>query len=436
MATNTFDLTQLNNLYSQIDQLSGYSIGSTEFGKGMSSYNEIAWFGNAVNSLGSEEASAEQKAATVNQLVQKALSLFEKFANKEAKVAQQEVATQTKQTEDLLKKSQDLNMKLEGEFSDISSSIDAETAIVTEATEMIAETQKSLEEKQEEVNKLVSKIEEEQAKLAATNDPQEQAEILANIQGIATEISNIRVSIEAENEQLQNLTAAVEDTTKDIESATERMGVVEQDGIAQLQQLSQEEVQALTEVTTTSTTGATNEATGAAAEAAANAASTNIITGSSVAPKLHQLAQDQNAAGSTRLSSIAGNINRISQGIGTLSNNTQIIASFQTSVGGALDNYATQLGSWNTAVQPVITSLGSFANVAIGVEELNQSVESDLGVLGANADSATTNSTTDANTTSTAPNNTEQGSSTIAPEQNTELLTPKFDIKKLQQFGV
>lgn len=420
-----FDVSQLNNLYAQINQVSGNTLGSSSFGQGMASYNDIAWFGNAISNLGSEDASAEQKAATVNQLVQKAVSLFDKLMNKEAKVAQEEVKQQTKKTEDLLKKSQNLNMKLDGELSDISSSIEDQTAIVTEATETIAETQKSLEEKQEQIQEVVKKIEAEQAKLASEKDPQKQAEILATIQGLASEIATIGVSISEENEQLQNLTTAVEDSTKDIENATEKMSVVEQDGIAQVQQLTQEEVQTVSEVTKTSVTGATNEATGAAAEAAAEAASSNIFSGTSVAPKLYRLAQDQNSAGATRLSSIAGNINRISQGIGSLTNNTQIIASFQTSIGSAIDNYATQFGSWNTAAEPVITSLGSFAGIAEGVEELNESVETDLGSIGY-----------EVNEKGEAEKTEDKDSKENTSEKDVELLTPNFDINKLNQFGI
>ena len=190
------------------------------------------------------------------------------------------------------------------------------------------------------------------------------------------------------------------------------MTVVEQDGIGQIQQLGQQAAEVTTEVTQTGVTGGTNKATGIAAEKAANAASSNVFTGTSVAPKLYQLAQDQSAAGNTRISSIAGNINRIAQGIGGLNNATQIIGNFQNTIGAAVDNYATAYGSWNTAVEPVITSIGSFTTIAEGVEELNEAVETDLKSTGAVTDKDN-------------ENNDEE-----------KLQTQKFDINKLRQFGL
>ena len=387
------NISELNNLFAQINQVSGGQIGSQTFANGSMSFNDVAWFSNAVQGL-----------------VKKALSLFEKFANQEAKAAQKEVNNQTKKANDIQKKSEEVGVKLEGNFTDIASSIEEQSSIVANAVEQIQETQKSLEEKQKQIEELVKQIEEKQKSLEGKT-PEEQAVILGEIQGLASQISDIGITIQ-EDETLQNLTAAVENTSKSIDEATEQMTVVEQDGIGQIQQLGQQAAEVTTEVTQTGVTGGTNKATGIAAEKAANAASSNVFTGTSVAPKLYQLAQDQSAAGNTRISSIAGNINRIAQGIGGLNNATQIIGNFQNTIGAAVDNYATAYGSWNTAVEPVITSIGSFTTIAEGVEELNEAVETDLKSTGAVTDKDN-------------ENNDEE-----------KLQTQKFDINKLRQFGL
>lgn len=424
------ELSELNNLYAQLNQISGGQVGSQTFAKGSVSFNDVAWFSNAVQGLDSD-SSPEQKASTIQGLVQKALSLFDKLASREAKAAQQEVKNETKKTEELLKKSQELGMTLEGKFSDISSSIDSQTEIVTDAVKLIDETKKSLEEKQKEIEAIVAQIEAKQKELATASTPEKQAAKLAEIQGFAQQIADIGISIEADNENLKNLSAAVEDTNKEIETATQNMTVVEQDGAGQIQQLAQEAGRNTTEVTTTNVTGGTNQATSAAAEAAANAASTNIFTGTSVAPKLQQVAQDQGSAANIRLSSIASNINKIAQGIGSLNNATNIISSFQNSIGSSLDNYATQIGSWNTAIEPVITSIGSFANIAEGATELDQAVKTDLGSLGFEV-----NENGELKETQTSNNNAQNDDTNDAQgNKQQELETPKFDIKKLS-FGL
>ena len=92
------------------------------------------------------------------------------------------------------------------------------------------------------------------------------------------------------------------------------------------------------------------------------------------------------SASSTRLTSIAGNVNKLAQGIGGLSNATQVLAGFQHSIGGALNNYSELFGQWDAQLQPAIVSLGSFDLLTQGVEELNTVVETDLGNLGFEVD--------------------------------------------------
>lgn len=404
------NISELNNLFAQINQISGDKIGTQKFADGSMSFNDVAWFSNAVQGLGSD-STPEQKAANIQGLVKKALSIFEKFANSEAKAAQKEVKNETKKSEELLKKSQEVGVALEGKFTDIASSIEEQTSIVEDASKLIKETQKSLEEKQKQIEELAKQIEEKQKSLEGKT-PKEQAVILGEIQGLAAAIANIGISIQEDNENLQNLTTTVENTSKNIDDAAQQMTVIEQDGAAQIQQLGQQAGAITAEVSQTGVTGGTNKVTGIAAEKAANAASSNVFTGASVAPKLHQLAQDQGAAGNTRISSIAGNINRIAQGIGGLNNAAQIISNFQNSIGGAVDNYAAAYGSWNTAVEPVITSIGSLTAITEGVEELNEAVETDLASVGNVSDKENENNT------------------------QAELQTLNFDINKLRQFGI
>lgn len=431
-----FNVSELNKLYAQINQVSGNSLSGTSFGQGMQSYNDIAWFSNAIGTVGEDNASPEQKASAIQAMVEKALSIFEKFANKEAQAASKEVLKETKASQELVTRSENLKINLEGSLSDIQTDIESQSGIITEAQESLIEVQESIEKKQQEIEDIVKEIEAKQKELANAKTPEEKASILTVIQCYAAEISNIGLSIEADATNLQNLQEAVDNTVTEIEASTQNLANTEQNGLQKLAEQANSVGNLGIEVTETGTKGTTNKATAVAAGRAADAASTNVFTGSSIATKLRMTENDQNQASSKRLGSIAGNLNKLAQGIGGLSNATQVIATFQNTIGGALDNYIGLIGQWDTALEPVITSIGSFTGIAEGVEELNTSVDTDLKNLASEVggedlqDTNSENSDNNNNANNTDSEESENISTSV------ELETPKFDVQKLRSFGI
>ena len=99
---STFDVSQLNNLFKQIDSVSGGTLGAKTIGNTGASYNDIAWFANAIAtaSASTEEATPEQKANAIKGMVEKAINVFKKImeeiGNNENNVAKKEVGEQNK----------------------------------------------------------------------------------------------------------------------------------------------------------------------------------------------------------------------------------------------------------------------------------------------------------------------------------------------------
>ena len=420
--------TELNNLFSTLGKLNGASFGSSSKGSLTTNdyINSVFTAGGSVAALAQAETS-EQKAQIVDQLVKQALSIFTKLIANEAQKAKSEVKKQDAKTSKLVEESREVGVKLEGDFKEVADSVEAQNKIVADATKLIEKTQKSVEKKQEKIAKLAAKIEKEREKLEGKT-PEQQAKILVGIQELVGKIAQVGLTIEVDNEQLQNLTQVVSDATSNIETATEKMSVIEEDGAAQIVQLSQDATQSGVEVAQTATEGAINETTGAALQAAASTSSSNLITGTTIAPKLYQSANDQNKAGLTRLSSIQSNINRIAQGIGGLTNATQIAAQFKTSIGSALGDFAGAIGSWETAVAPVITGIGSFADVAVAAEELNEAAEADLQTLGYDVNEEGEVEKVENQNESPEPN--------AEANNGDDLATQTFDIKRLRTFGI
>ena len=201
-----------------------------------------------------------------------------------------------------------------------------------------------------------------------------------------------------------------------------RDAVVEQNGEAQIQQLSKDASQAVGDVAKTGQEGTINEVTAVEAEASAQAAGSNVVSGATIAPKLYRIANDQQQAGNTRLSGIQGNINQLAQGIGNLSNSKSIVRDFKYSIGNSLGNYGKAIGAWDTSIQPVIQSIGSIAVVGTALEDLDNAVETDLTTLNANPVQNNEEENEEKDNTSDDKSN-----------NNLEFETPKV---KLSGFGI
>lgn len=429
MATvNTqFSFGQLESIYSQLDSLAGGQIGQN-----------VPYLNSVFGAIGDIEqiasGDAQQQANGIQSLVNRLMKVIEKLGAQESTRARKEVADTAKKAEDLNARSQKLGVEMEGKLSDVSDSISEQTEIVTEANQQLTEAQQAIKEKQEEIQEIVDQIIEAQEKLKAEKDPAKQAEILGEIQGLTAQIASIGVTIADDQKVVDNLTSAVENAVEDIENATDKMTVIEQDGQAQISQLTQDASDATGEIIDTASEGTQNATNAAEAQALASGASSNIFTGTTVAPQLQRVVTDQSSASNARLSSIAGNVNRVAQGIGSLQNGTQIINTFKNTIGSALDAFTGQITSWDSVLQPVITSIGSFGTVTKGVEELADAVETDLDTIGYDIkDNGKIKKSKDSKAEKAEePENRDENI-----ELEVELLTPEVDATKIvRNFGI
>lgn len=460
VALNT---TDLSNITSMLEQIKSSGDGQINFGKIGSTIN----IGNILAGIdisgGSSESSegsvsAEDYAKIAQDAVKKIFSML--GSNKEASTAKKEVDEQTKKSTSVTEQSKNLGIKLEGSFSEIATSIDAQNSIVNNATGNIEKVQEEVQKKQEKINELVEKIQAAKEKLAETTDPQEQANLLNEINGYALGIGDITESIQTEQATMDNLTATVEETVEKMESGTEKMTVVQEDGQNKIKQLTKESGECSKDAAQTGEKAIENKATAGVARAKAEMATSNIATGSTIAIKLNQTAADQDQASSTRFNGLQANIKRIADGIGNLTNNLDVLTSFTNSIGSSIHEYVNAIGSWDSVANPVIESIGSFETVVTGTDELKETVETDLTTIGytdtkektdnggaeqqakMNTGKVTTGTQTVSSQAPAQGNTATQGTASAQPSdeaatknQQNELLTPQFDMKKLS-FGL
>jgi len=339
----------------------------------------------------------QQRANGIQNAINDVMSLIQKVVtNSETTAATTETAKEQAKSQKTVVEAEKTKSEFETEFSKIKTSIDAESNQLQSLTSDAEAVNKELEEEKEKIESIISDIKSLQAELAATTDPAQQQSLLVSIQGLSGQLQTSTANILTLQASAQSLSKKVQASVDIIEEKNAGAFELQENGEVKLSQLSNEIAQESSDNASTQTKAAGNEATGAAAQQAASAASSNIFTGSSIAPKLYQVATDQRGAASVRTSGAQANLATIQQGIGKLSNATEIMESFSTSIGGALNEYIGYLGDWNETLEPMITSFGSIEDLKISdsVNELNSAVEEDLNTVSAAEGSNETKSAT------------------------------------------
>lgn len=360
-----------------------------QFGQFGGSCEASSWFNSAFDVAGNLEqidsGSAEQKASGIQNLINKALSLVEKITNQESQVARKEVKTNSENTQKLNSKSENAKAEITRDFNGIASGISEEEGVIKAANEEIAKAQEEIAKKQKEIEEKVNQINDAQKALAGTTNKTEQKDLLDKISRLSGEIAQSVESIATIQQIVEDASAEVADSVSYIESLKGNAVEIQENGETKIQQLSQEAAKNVQANTQTQTKAVINQATGEGAKNAAQVAATNVLTGTSVAPKLYRVAIDQELAGTTRNAGAAANLTHLLQGIGKINDNASLLQSFNTSIGSALNSYKDYVGEWNKRIPDVITSLGSFDGengINSQLETLNTAIKTDNQTLG------------------------------------------------------
>ena len=352
------------------------------------SYEEIAWMVQAINSSGTVAmGDHNQRAAGIENISQLLSKLFLKIAGNEASNAAKEVNEELTDAQKAALKAKEQEKKIKNNITETEKQINNQSAIVKNSTETLEAKQKELEEKENAVQEILKQIAEQQNALTNETDSTKQADILNKIQGLSGQLSEQISAITTIKESVAQLSTLVENAYSEIETAQENQVQVQEEGQEIIQGLQNDILNTTSEVVQTSTEAGVNEATAATASSAAATASTNLFTASQ-APKLLKIASDQGAAAATRATGAVSNLRELQDGIGRIKNNKSLLESFNTTIGGAIDNFSSLTGAWNGVIEPFITSIGSYDGLAEIKEELDTAVKNDLGKISGNTNTS------------------------------------------------
>ena len=359
------------------------------------------------------------------------MDLIDKLGFKaETTAAKKDVKEEEEAAKKLNKKASKSEKKITKEFTKIAEKIDKQKEVVDSATSNVEAKQKELEKKQEEIQEKIQKIADAQKRLNSVATVKEQKEILAEIQGLSAGlvdyISSFEEIKEAVVKEQEKVTAAYS-VIEEVQGTAESVQV---DAEAEQQQLAQDASKQAQAVVKTEADGAVNELTANAAKDASSATSTNLLSGTTVAPKLIKIEVDNSTAAGIRKAGAAAVGGTLVQLIGKIGQNANLIGSFQNTITSSLSNFSDSIvGGWNNVVEPMITSIGSYANLEATKEQLDTAVAVDKQTLDMGSSIVDNKETQSAKNTSNDYQQQYVQSENDNQEAIKELETPKVQIK-------
>ena len=356
-------------------------------GSGGDSFNASEFFkiGNMLNgsvsdveALTNGNGTPEQQANAIKSMLDRVMSLIEKFTTGEADSAKSETGKQIKNSNKTNQEALKAGQVLDAQFLGIQGGIEQQQGIIDNSKKILDDKQQEIEKKQEEVQKLMKDLQQLQQDLAATTDPEKQKELLISIQGLSGQIATSITSIANIKQEVETASQNVETSFATIASLNDQAVQVQENGESKIKGLYQAAAVEAKDNTETQVKKLTNDVTAQVAGSAASAASSNIFTGASIAPKLYKTEFDQQMASTIRQvgSSLIGST--LTSLVGAIGNNAQLLGRYNETIGNALSNYSSSIGSWNGALEPLITSIGSFDSIDPQIKELNTAVETDF----------------------------------------------------------
>ncbi len=370
-------------------QLQGMNFGSGTFGTQGSGSSKSSYvnsiFGLVQQGQQAIEGNDEQKArATVN-IIQGLLSLISLGGNHQAE-ANQEVnrnsqdITNTENAAD--KKAQEIQSKIEEITNNIASNTQNINSAIEEIEKLGGNTSK-IKEIQEQILEQLDIIEQNKKDL---NTPDKKEQALA---AISTAAATINELVNSMGQMILDMQAEIESQNAIIdENVNSISGLITEsaekisEGATDIQAYIKKDAAAGTKATQITTQGGTDVPTGTAEVTAGEAINSNIFSATFSGGKGIKLIMDGNqriSAGQTRISGGVANLSSVMQGIGKMGNDISSLSDYANAIGKIGEGAIDLVGVYQSKLQPLIDSLGSYNMEA--VVAANEALQSEVKEL-------------------------------------------------------
>ncbi len=372
-------MTTVNNanLFKEVENLFGQRTSYT--GSSSASFDDIAWFSNAIKGSGEnnndKNDKTETKIKTLKNLAQKIINVIN------AKMAAEE---ETSESNEKIEKGNNTGKEVkettEKQIEDILASVDSNVNSINEALAAIeklggddSDGLEGLKEKLEEQKELIEAAIET---LKNSNDEKEISSALETITTCQGIISDLVSRVDVITDEINKQTETVADLTTTIESQQSNAENLLADGLKAIEGIVVETSKEGTTNVSYIAKGGEEVAEGMEIQAAAAAATIGTLgTGAGVAAEAETKAIDLIEAGEVHISEGSKNLTSLGSALGKLGDSMKDVSAYSTTIGSALNLAQEVIGSYSNKANGFITATGSWSTIKSANEELDRAVK-------------------------------------------------------------
>lgn len=371
----------LNNAMSMLKQIDG---GSSSVGGAGSSSNYVnSIFSLTQNGMEAIEGNDQQKANSIANMVQNLMGMLSSISYSETTKANQNNKKNDKQIDDINKQNEDAIQATEAKVQEITSSIATSTNQILDAMKAIEKLggdKGLIQTANEQLQEQLQIIEENKAILNGEKDGDKEA-ALAAIEGASAQITALVGNVQGYQSLIEAQSTAVADSVDNISQQIADSATVIQDGLEKVQS-NIANMQGQTVVNTqVATNGGVDKAVGKGLEKAGEAMTKTPATAATGAKAIVK-GNIKSNTGDTKIQGATQNLSKVTASIGQMGSDLTNLANLTNSIGSIGEGAIELVGQYESALEPVITAIGSLANVESGNQALTGAINEYKAQLG------------------------------------------------------
>lgn len=366
------------------------STGSTATtGSSRQSYDEIAWFNNALGSVDPiVNGDHQQRAQTIGELLKTAISFFGNMASE----ARQEKQTATSQEGTLTSANNNLqttiktnNDAFKKQANDIMAGVNAQVKLLEEKFEVLRQNEQNVKEEQDKLKQSQDKLKELQGELEGAETDEDKKKILEEMKTHSGLITDINVGLTSAHANLLTVNDEAVTANADITKLQANTESFLSDSYTKLTLNNQNATNNLTLNSKELTFSFKNDAQAAAAatKIATSTVGTVLTFGatSSQAADAALAVKDFTTASVTRKAFVGINVPELTTSLKTLGTMGQFLNQSQSGIGSQIASFTGSFGSFASTIQPYLSGLGKFDFLTTFQNSLTAAVEEDLNAI-------------------------------------------------------
>ncbi len=375
-----FNNTELNNVLKQIEQIQKNNSTSVDGSKKGSSYDDIAWFNNAIagtEEVASNDNSSEQKVNGLKNVLDGLLGAIS-FSNNQNAQANKEVKKNSDAIDKNEKAAEKKAQEIQASVEKMVSSISDNTASINDALAAIEKLGNNgdFAKIQEQIQEQLDKIDQAKEDL---KDPEKRDQALETISAAASVIDGLVANMQDVQSVIAEQNAIVEANINNISELITESTKKITEGIGELQQFIQKGTVIGADSTRLTTQGGIDVPTGNAEVKAGEAINSNVFSAVGSGGQGAKLIIDGNqriSAGGTRIQGGAKNLQSLTASIGKIGGDLSSLAEYTNSIGKIGEGVATLAEQYVNTIQPYIEAAGTWDVDAIN--EANTELQSQV----------------------------------------------------------